>query len=336
MSAVPPSNGKSTPFLLILTVWATPRSSMMSPPATRVQLPAGSKASVARGSFAVRPHASIVSTAPTPNSSRSPQPRVRTDGSTTSARRNARRLRFAARSVESVAASGARTSRFASDGRSAPTATRIASASDSTSSSASYVLLVPARTAPTSSRPVRSSCVRKWVTGTIGMSTIGVDVGVGGAVGAIGDAEAGGTAAVALAPALGTWPIGVVGLDDGVSDPTSPPPTVRTMAAARTARTVTTGSRFTAAIVTAGLRWRLPVRPSVRRVRVDGVGTAERSHRRPYASAPRSSRGPRRSVPSGGATRPRSDAASADARSSELRVPSSTQGKSAAVRNVRS
>ena len=33
MSAVPPSNGKSAPLPLILRVWATPRSSMMSPPA---------------------------------------------------------------------------------------------------------------------------------------------------------------------------------------------------------------------------------------------------------------------------------------------------------------
>ena len=37
MSAVPPSNGKSTPFFFTLTVWATPRSRRMSPPATSVQ-----------------------------------------------------------------------------------------------------------------------------------------------------------------------------------------------------------------------------------------------------------------------------------------------------------
>ena len=40
--AVPPSNGKFTPFPSVLTVFATPRSRRMSPPATRVHAAAGS------------------------------------------------------------------------------------------------------------------------------------------------------------------------------------------------------------------------------------------------------------------------------------------------------
>ena len=42
--AVPPANGKSTPLPWILTTLATPRSSMMSPPATIVHVFDGSKA----------------------------------------------------------------------------------------------------------------------------------------------------------------------------------------------------------------------------------------------------------------------------------------------------
>ena len=58
MSAEPPSNGKSTPLPFTLTVWATPRSRRMSPPATRVQSAAGSNAGLVAGSWAVRPHSS--------------------------------------------------------------------------------------------------------------------------------------------------------------------------------------------------------------------------------------------------------------------------------------
>ena len=47
ISAVPPSNGKSTPLPLIRTVWYTPRSRRMSPPANIVHVLAGSKAASA-------------------------------------------------------------------------------------------------------------------------------------------------------------------------------------------------------------------------------------------------------------------------------------------------
>ncbi len=91
------------------------------------------------------------------------------------------------------------------------------------------------------------------MTGTIGTSTIGIGLAVAGSVGV---AEGGGVAvepaeAVGVVP-VGPWPIGAPGLPEGVDEPASPPPMVRATAAASSTTTVTRGSRFTAAIVTAG------------------------------------------------------------------------------------
>ena len=57
ISAVPPSNGKSTPLPLIRIVWYTPRSSRMSPPANIVHVAPGSKAAsaAAAGQLGVQP-----------------------------------------------------------------------------------------------------------------------------------------------------------------------------------------------------------------------------------------------------------------------------------------
>ena len=139
MSALPPSNGKSAPLPLILTVCATPRSSMMSPPANRVHVAPASKAapSAAAGSVAVSGQSAMSVTRPMPKSDLSPHASARTPGPTASARRNASRLRFFARSVVSALAEAASTSRDESDGLFAPTAARISSVSPDTSSSAS-------------------------------------------------------------------------------------------------------------------------------------------------------------------------------------------------------
>ena len=223
----------------------------MSPPATRVHEPAGSKAAASPGSFAVRPHSSTVLTAPTPNSRRSPQSRVRTDRPTASARRKASRLRFAARSLASVAASGARTSRVASAGRSPrrrPGSRQL------------RIRRAPARRTSCSSPRGRRS-PRRGPFGRAGFGS-GLPARWGRRRWTRGSASAAHWAPPAMgrrpmarpsamASDLGPGAIGPDGVGDGVSDPTSPPPTVRTMATARTARTVTRGSRFTAAIVTA-------------------------------------------------------------------------------------
>ena len=89
------------------------------------------------GSWAISDQSARSLTRSTPNRASSPQASARTPGVTASARRNARRLRWAAMSDVSVAASGASISRVASAGRSTPSSARIASASEATSSRAS-------------------------------------------------------------------------------------------------------------------------------------------------------------------------------------------------------
>ena len=94
MSAVPPLNGKSAPLPRIFSVWATPRSSMMSPPATRVHVSVGSKTGTSAGCGSARSasQSAAVFTASTPKSDLPPQPSARTPGPTSSARSDAEPL----------------------------------------------------------------------------------------------------------------------------------------------------------------------------------------------------------------------------------------------------
>ena len=117
--AEPPLNGKSEPLPWSLTTLATPRSSMMSPAATIVQVVAGSKAAAPSElvSSALSGQSDALVTRSTPNRLLAPQARARTAGVTWSARRNASRFRCLARSLASVGASLARISRLAVAGR---------------------------------------------------------------------------------------------------------------------------------------------------------------------------------------------------------------------------
>ena len=141
---------------------------------------------------------------------------------------------------------------------------------------------------PTSSRPVRSNCVRNWVTGTIGTAPIGLAVGAGDSGGC-----APGTAWQRMAwpsteAAAGSEPgrSGRSGLADGVEEPANPPATVRTMATPRTASTVMRGSRFTAAIVTAAHRECPAAKPRLRSSRMGDAGKAAGEHRSERAQRP--------------------------------------------------
>jgi hypothetical protein len=171
----------------------------MSPPANSVHAAAGSYVgafAAAAGRSTWSGHASSVATRSTPNRAWRPHASARTDASTSPARRNARRSRFSARSPARVSASAARISRLASVGRATPRAARIGSASASTSSSASYRPLVPARTSCTSRSEVELNGVRNWVTGTTAVRAscgVGDGAAVGSAAGeAVAEADPGG------------------------------------------------------------------------------------------------------------------------------------------------
>src|SRR3954454_4637948 len=210
MSAVPPSNGKLTPFALIAS--ATPRSRRMSPPATIVHAVAGSYAGTAPSdtdSRARSGHASSVATRSTPNSDVPPHASARTDSSTSSARRNASAVRCFGRYARRATASSTVTSAVPMSPRSRPSAARIASASRSTSTSDVYVPLPPSiariSDALTVVRPDR-----KLVTGTMATSA--------SVCGAAGDA-------LAPADAVGNGVAALVSPsdDDGVAAAAEPP-----------------------------------------------------------------------------------------------------------------
>ena len=160
----------------------------MSPPANSVHVAAGSKAASGRrvaGSSASSRHAPASRTRSTPNSVRPPQARARTAGVDVVGAQEGEALAVLREVRARVAASGARTSRSASAGRSAPSAARIASASPSTRARAprSACSSRPARPRPPRGS-VEVTVARNWVTGTIGVLTsgsgVGVAVGVGG------------------------------------------------------------------------------------------------------------------------------------------------------------
>src|SRR6516162_2884553 len=217
---------------------------MMSPPANRVQVVDGSKAAavVGAGRRAVSGQSASLRTRSTPNRALPPHASARTSGSTSSARRNASRLRFAARSRASVSLSGARTRRAASVGRSSLNDARIASASPLTSSSPTYRSDVPSRTAATSSSVVDVWVARNWVTGTTGTSASGPDVAVATELGlappdATGEPAAPGVPLAAWVDPLGWAATEGVGLgldseddEDAPRSPNGPAATTATIA----------------------------------------------------------------------------------------------------------
>ena len=225
---------------------------MMSPPATSVHEAPGSKTgvSIRCGRRAVRLHAAVVLTAPTPNRNRPPQPSARTDGPTASARRTPRRFRFLARSLISEAASGVRTKPSSPAGRSTPSPARIASASFSTSSSDCHRGLVPASAARTSSPPIPSTVVRNWPTGTIGTSAS--MVATGGSL--AGPGASGDGLHVGCCDTVGEPADALDGCDGATATPEEASGRPRlafqttpdASATARTATAATTGRRFTA------------------------------------------------------------------------------------------
>ena len=169
-------------------------------------------------------------------------------------------------------------------GRSIPSAARIASASSFTSSSASYRLLVPARTAATSFFDVDATVVRNWVTGTIGtsaMAAAGASVGSAAAGVGVGADPVDGSAttdAVGAGLAVGAITPPPAEGDGLAPNPSSPPVTGRAMANASRPRTTRVGPLFTGRIVTEasadGCR-RRPRRAEERPVRAGGRGVGK-------------------------------------------------------------
>ena len=300
MSAVPPSNGKSTPFLLILTVWATP--AIEHDVAARDEgpaWPAGSKAA------AVAPAASP--SGPTPRRSRRRRPRTAA-GRPSRGREPTARPRRPGGTRAACDSPRGRRQRRGVRGEDEPLRVRRPLGADGGQDRVGLAIRrAPARRTSCSSRRGRHSTSSRP-----GPVELGPEVGhrhdrdVADGRGARGRRLAWAPPAMGSAPrwlgrgrsASGSGPgrSGRTARRTGVSDPTSPPPTVRTMATARTARTVTRGSRFTAAIVTAAHRDCPAGEPRLRSSRIGATAVRAKRDcvRRGWATLARRRRAPQR------------------------------------------
>src|SRR3954469_16082177 len=165
---------------------ATPRSSRMSPPANSVHAEAGSYVGTpgaGPSSVATSGQPAREPTRPSPNSDLPPQATARTDGPTSSARRNPMRAGWPARFVASACAVGTVTRRSPRDARSRRSAARIPSASRSTRTSDANGEL-PDASAAMSAGLVLVRADRNGTTGVIARSASGCGPeGVGAADG---------------------------------------------------------------------------------------------------------------------------------------------------------